>query len=48
MTLTGLSKTHHTHNLELMPVLELEEELFLPSQMDLMDKKDSIIPPTTK
>jgi hypothetical protein len=48
MTLTGLSKTHHTHNLELMPLLDPEEESFLPPQMDLMDKKDSIIPPTTK
>ena len=48
MTLTGLSKTHLTHNLELMPELEAEEELFLPNQMDLMDKEDSIIPPTTK
>jgi hypothetical protein len=48
MILTGQSKTHHTHNLELTPPLEATEELFLPNQMDLMDKEDSIIPPTTK
>ena len=48
MIVTGVFKTHPTHNLELIPLREKKEDLFLPNQMDLKDNKVSIIPQTTK
>jgi len=48
MIKTGVFKTHPTQLLELIPLLDQTEELFLPNQMDLMDKVDSIIPQTIK
>lgn len=48
MIMTGVFKTHLTHNSELIPLKEKEEDLFLPNQMDLRDNKVSTIPPTTK
>jgi len=48
MIKTGVFKTHLTQLLELIPLLDQTEELFLPNQMDLMDKLDSIIPQTIK
>jgi hypothetical protein len=48
MIKTGVFKTHLTQLLELIPLLEQTEELFLPNQMDLMDKPVSIIPQTIK
>jgi len=48
MIKTGVFKTHLTQLLELIPLLDQTEELFLPNQMDLMDKPVSIIPQTIK
>jgi len=48
MIKTGVFKTHLTQLLELIPLLDQTEELFLPNQMDLMDKPVSIIPLTIK
>jgi len=48
MIKTGVFKTHLTQLLELIPLLDQTEELFLPNQMDLMDNPVSIIPQTIK
>jgi len=48
MIKTGVFKTLPTQLLELIPLLDQTEELFLPNQMDLMDKPVSIIPQTIK
>ena len=48
MIVTGVFKTHPILNSELIPLREKEEDLFLPNQMDLMDKPVSIIPQTIK